>query len=231
MDNGDKTNRIVSVTESGKRFYQVIGPTKTATKIADDVSPSEMVADWALPIAFHPAGHQLIWEDKNNNFFVARYNSSYWSEFKAIGTEIKSGGSVTPTPNGLVLLHWRKDQPGLGIYLIATKKEEIQLPDYHFVSTPSSVPDGKGVVGLTTENGRYTLNYLPIQMPMDDILNAWMYSNTQEVINLFQKYFGLFRPNHEDQMYKLYETENYYCNSYDRTTPTRPYLVTTDIFW
>lgn len=231
MDNGDKTYWIVSVTESGKRFYQVIGPTKTATKIADDVPPSEMVADWALPIAFHPAGHQMIWEDKNNNFYVASYDSKYWRDFKTIGTEIKGGGSITPTPNGLGLLHWRKDQAGLGIYQNATQKEEIQLPEYHFISTPSSVPDGKGVVGLTIADGRYSLNYLPIQMPLADVVNAWMYSNTQEEINLFQKYFGLFRPNHDDQMYKLYETENYHCGGYDRTTPTRPYLVTTDIFW
>lgn len=232
MDNGDKTYRIVSITESGNRFYQVIGPAKTATKYEDvGAQPSDMVADWALPIAFHPAGHQLIWEDKNNNFFVASYDSKYWGNFKTIGTAIKVGGSVTPTPNGLGLLHWQKDKPGLGIYQIATEKEEIQLPEYHFVSTPSSVPDGKGVVGLTFANGRYTLNYLPIEMPLADVVNAWMYLKTQEEINLFQNYFGLFRPNHDDQMYKLYETENYYCNSYSRTTPTRPYLVTTDIFW
>jgi len=232
MDNGDKTYRIASITEFGKRFYQVIGPPKTATKYEDvGAQPSDMAAEWALPIAFHPAGHQLIWEDKSNNFFVAMYDSKYWGNIKTIGAEIKGGGSVTPTPNGLGLLHWRKDQPGLGIYKIATKKEEIQLPEYHFISTPSSVPDGKGVVGLTIANGYYALNYLPIEMPLADVVNAWMYSNTEEEINLFQKYFGLFRPNHDDQMYKLYETENYYCGSYDRTTPTRPYLVTTDIVW
>jgi len=232
MDNGDKTYRIVSVTESGKRFYQVIGPAKTAIKYEDvGAQPSEMASDWALPIAFHPAGHQMIWEDKNNNFFVARYDSKYWGDFKTIGTEIKGGGSITPTPNGLGMLHWQKDRPGIGIYLNAKKEEETQLPEFRFISTPSSVPDGKGVIGLTTSGGRYTLNYVPIKVPLSDVVNAWMYSNTQEEINLFQKYFGLFRPNHDDQMYKLYETENYYCNSYDRTTPTRPYLVTTDIFW
>ena len=76
MDNGDKSYRTVSVTELGKCLYQVIGPVATATKFEEnDVPPSEMTAGWALPIAFHPAGHQLIWEDKNNNYFMARYNS------------------------------------------------------------------------------------------------------------------------------------------------------------
>lgn len=232
MDNGDKTYRIVSVTESGSRFYQVIGPAKTATKFENaGAISSEIVAGWALPIAFHPAGHQLIWEDRNNNFLVASYDSKYWGISKTLGIAIKNGGSITATPNGLGMLHWQKSQPGIGVYLLASQKEEIQLPEYQFISTPSSVPDGKGLVGLTMVEGRYTFIYLPIKMPLADVVNAWMYAKTDEEVGLFKKYYGLFRPNQGDQLYKLYETENYYCSSYDRNVPTRPYLVTTDIFW
>lgn len=50
-------------------------------------------------------------------------------------------------------------------------------------------------------------------------------------MNLFHKNFGLFRTTGDDQLYQLYETENYGCGDYNRTIPTRPYLVTTDIFW
>jgi hypothetical protein len=32
-------------------------------------------------------------------------------------------------------------------------------------------------------------------------------------------------------MYELYDTESYACGGYDSATPTRPYLVTTDILW
>jgi hypothetical protein len=32
-------------------------------------------------------------------------------------------------------------------------------------------------------------------------------------------------------MYELYDTESYACGRFDSATPTRPYLVTTDIFW
>jgi len=232
MDNGDNTYRIVSVTESGSRFYQVVGPAKTATKFENALAiSSEMVAGWALPIAFHPAGHQLIWEDKNNNFLIASYNSKYWGESKGIAIDLKRGGTITPTPNGLGMLHWQKDKPGIGIYLLSTRKEETQLSEYKFVSTPSSVPDGKGIVGLTVSDGYFKLNYLPVELPLADVVNAWMYSSTFEEVNLFEKNFGLFRPNQHDQLYKLYETENYYCDNYNRNSPTRPYLVTTDIFW
>ncbi len=58
-----------------------------------------------------------------------------------------------------------------------------------------------------------------------------MYSESQVDIDLFTKNFGLFRSLNKDQLFQLYESENYYCNSYDETTPTRPYLVTSDIFW
>ena len=234
MDNGDNTYRIVSITENGERFYQVIGPSKSFTKASDlnaYVDPSNMEAEWALPIAFHPAGHQLIWQDKGNKFYVARYYSSGWGESKPMNLSINNYGTITPTPNGIGLIHWQKDKQGIGIYLLASKEENIQLPSYKFISTPSTVPDGKGVVGLTSEKGCYTLNYLPINIPLADVVNAWMFTDTKEETDLFHKNFGLFRPTNNDQLFKLYESENYYCNSYDRSSPTRPYLVTTDIFW
>lgn len=234
MDNGDKSYRIVSITEQGNRFYQVIGPLKTMTSYEEfnaDVPPSTIESSSALPLAFHPAGHKLIWEDKNNNFSVATYNTNAWGESKPIHIEIKQGGTITPTPNGIGLIHWQKEKPGIGIYLISKKTEEPQLTDFRFISTPSSVPDGKGIVGLTKTNEGYSLNYLPVNVPLADVLNAWMFNESQNELELFQKNYGLFRPNQSDQLYKLYETENYYCNSYDRSSPTRPYLVTTDIFW
>jgi len=234
MDNGDKSYRIVSITENGYRFYQVVGPSRTFTKNSDleaDADPSKIEAAWALPVAFHPGGHQLIWQDKNSSYQVASYDSKYWGDSKPLKFEPGKEGTITPTPNGLGLMHWRKDKPGIGIYTIASKKEETQLAQYNFTSTPSSVPDGKGIVGLTLSNGQATLNYVPIQVPLADVTNAWMFADTPEEINHFQKHYGLFRPNQDDQLYKLYDTENYYCNSYARNLPTRPYLVTTDLFW
>jgi hypothetical protein len=86
-------------------------------------------------------------------------------------------------------------------------------------------------VGLLKTGDRITLSYRPINMPLADVQNAWMYVRSPEEMNLFQKNFGLFRTTGDDQLYQLYETENYACGDYNRTIPTRPYLVTTDIFW
>ena len=232
MDNGDKTYRIVSITENGNRFYQVVGPSRTFTKPGEDGEPpSTMEAAYALPVAFHPSGYQLIWEDKSDIYKVATYDAKFWGNSKPLNIKFKKNGTITPTPNGLGLIHWQKEKPGVGIYLFASTKEENQVTNYSFISTPSSVPDGKGIVGLTNANGLNTLRYLPVKVPLADVTNAWMFNQSDEETNLFVKYSGLFRPGQNDQLYQLYETENYNCGGYDRNSPTRPYLVTTDIFW
>ncbi len=232
MKNGNETFRIVSITENGNRFYQVVGPASTITKPnEDEMEPSKMESDFALPIAFHPAGNALIWENRRGKYFVANYESKYWGNSNPMNIAINTGGTINPTPNGLGFLHWQKNKKGVGVYLLSTKAESVQIGDYDFISSPVCVPDGKGVIGLTMVNNQCTLNYVPIVMPLADVINAWMFGKSSEEVDLFKKYNGLFRPNKGEQLYSLYETENYNCDGYDRNSPTRPYLVTTDIFW
>ncbi len=230
MDNGDGTYRVVTITEFGKRLYQVIGPEATKTTYKDmdaDMDPSDIIARWALPVAFHPAGHQLIWEDKDNKYFAAEYWSEAWGESHAMKLPKKLNGIISPTPNGLELIHWNSGQPGIGLYFIPTGEEETRIPDYRFVSAPLPVTDGKGIVGITVSNKRQILNYVPIAMPLHDVVNAWMFVSSKEETNLLRQHYGLFRSNQSDQLYKLYETENYY----QHYMLSRPYLVTTDIMW
>ncbi len=232
MATEDHSFRIVSITESGKRMYQVIGPKKTFSTFDDaDGEPSTMEAPWALPIAFHPAGHELIWEDNKNNFFVADYARRWWGNSQAIPKNLLTGGSITPTPNGLGFLHWKQEKPGIGLFLFSSGREEQQANQLQFISTPSSVPDGKGIVGLTNTNGKFSFNYVPITVPLADVVNAWMYIQSPAENNLFQKNSGLFRSQSYEQLYMLYDTENYDCDGYDQSSPTRPYMVTTDVFW
>jgi hypothetical protein len=232
MSTGSKSFRTVTITENGTRFYQVIGPAATKTTFAEnEISPSEMTADFSLPLSFHPAGHELIWEDGQHNFNVAGYNTAYWGESKPLATHNIMGGSITATPNGLGFIHWRNNRPGIGVYSLTTGTEEPQLQDEHFISTPSSVPDGRGIVGLLKTGDRFVLSYRPINVPLSDVQNAWMFIRSPEELNLFHQNFGLFRTTEYDQLYQLYETENYACGDYNRTIPTRPYLITTDIFW
>ncbi len=227
-DNGNY--RVVTVTERGQRLYQVVGPETTKTTaeaLGADFDPSEIYAQGALPVAFHPAGHQLIWEDNDNRYFVADYEGEAWGKSHPLQFPKGMVGTIVPVPNGLGLIHWNTGKEGIRLYWFPTGEEKDRLSNYSFAMAPRPVSDGKGVVGITSADGRYTLNYLPMNMPLHDVINAWQYISSADETDLLQKHYGLFRPNHSDQLYKLYETENYYPLS----DLSRPYLVTTDLMW
>ena len=75
--------------------------------------------------------------------------------------------------------------------------------------------------------------YVPVDVPLANVSNAWMFLESPQDLDKFSKAAGLFRPQEKsDQLFQLYESEAYACQHYyTQTIPTRPYLVTTDIFW
>jgi hypothetical protein len=225
----DKAFAVMSVTEEGKTKYQAIGPKSGLDKTAE-FPPSEIVSDWALPVSFHPSGNLLLWEDKAHKFNKAGYGN-FWEKSTALLSDQLSGGSVTVTPNGSNLIHWRPAIPGVELLFQQGAKRNVQAADFAFLSTPSSVPDGKGLVGLTKLPEGTGLAYVPLEVPLSDVVNAWMFMESPTDENLFTKNEGLFRDLKDDQLYSLYDSEAYQCGGYSSQTPTRPYLVTTDIFW
>lgn len=227
--NQDGTWAVRSITEEGARDYQAIGPKKGFTTFRDaGEQPSRLEASWALPLAFHPAGHILLWEDEKNSFHLAFYERDHWGRKAALSL---NGGTVTPTPNGLALIHWQPGTAGVAVVAGRSRKRDLQASEYTFAATPSSVPDGRGIVGLVKKNGRPTLVYVPIRVPLADVANAWMFAQSGQDEESIERNGGLFRDLPDDQLYSLYETEGYQGGAYDPSTPTRPYLVTTDIFW
>ena len=230
MDNGDKTYRVVSITERGERFYQVAGPEKTQTKLEEyaggQLPVSAMQSSWALPAAFHPSGYQFLWQDKQLDLYVAAYEG-YWDKSTPLKLPLKNKDAIIPTPNGLGIISWQKNTPGIEMYLIPDKSSSKQLGDYRFETAPVAVPDGKGIVGKTVKNGISALQYTPVNIPLPNVLNAWLFIKSAEELAMFQKNNGLFRPTRHQQLYELYETENYYSSDIQ----ARPYMVTTDIFW
>ncbi len=220
-----------SITEDGQREYQVIGPEATYQKIPNEnEDPTLNFVASALPESFHPDGHLLIWEDGNGCFQQLAYAGQNWDKPSHIVGN-PCGGSLTVTPNGAALLHWKSGVPGVAVIGDHGRTISTQAGGYQFISTPSSVPDGKGIVGLVEKAGAQALVYVPIQVPLADVINAWMFTQDATDRNSFTARAGLLRTTGEDQIYELYDTESYACGSYDSATPTRPYLVTTDIFW
>jgi len=220
-----------SITEDGQREYQAIGPQSTYVKLPDeDQDPTPNFVPSALPESFHPDGHLLIWEDGSGCFQQLAYAANNWDQPSHI-TGNPCGGSLTVTPNGAALLHWKSGVPGVAVIGDHGSSTSTQAGAYQFISTPSSVPDGKGIVGLVAKAGAQALAYVPIQVPLADVINAWMFTQDTADRDSYTARAGLLRTTSEDQMYELYDTESYACGQFDDATPTRPYLVTTDIFW
>jgi hypothetical protein len=222
-----------TVTESGEREYAVLDSKQNSFQFADsDVQPNVLIASSALPVGFHPAGHFMIWEDEKHCFQKAEYGHDNWaSSAKVFDSKSPCSGSLTYTPNGAAVLHWQSGSDGATLKYDRGEKSMIVAKGFRFLSTPSSVPDGKGVVGATKDGHAVTLNYVPIDAPLADVVNAWMFLESPKDRELLTNNTGLFRPLKTSQLYEIYDSESYHCGGYDQSTPSRPYLVSTDIFW
>ena len=226
---------IASVTEQGERYYQVTRPqgaAPLAPLTPDAIPPSPIVAEWALPEAFHPAGHILLWVNPAQCFQAAHYGRQDWEKSTPVWGGKICGGSVEPTPNGIGLLHWRKGTPGVELYLSGQKTPTQLAAQYNFTSVPLSTRDGRGLIGATRQGDTSSMVYTPIDVPLANVSNAWMFLESPGDSALMVQHSGLFRTlKDQNQLFQLYDSENYDCGGYDTSTPTRPYLVTTDIFW
>ncbi len=230
----DDASSLRSITEDGKREYQVLGPPasyiRMQAKYADE-QPAENFVASALPSAFHPAGHVLIWQDSRRCFHRIGYAEQNWGKPGPLWHGRFCDGSLTVTPNGLGLIQWKPGVPGISIFLDEGKPELKQAAEYTFTSTPSSVPDGKGVIGVVQKGDAAALVYVPLHVPLADVVNAWMFAQSPAERNLLAQSSGMLRQGHGDQLYGLYDSEAYHCGGYTNAVPTRPYLVTTDVFW
>ena len=222
-----------TITETGAREYAVLDSKSDTFQFSDsDVQPNVVIATSGLPVGFHPAGHFMIWEDEKHCFQKAEYQGDNWgSSSKTLEAKPICNGSLTYTPNGAALLHWKTGIDGVELRYDHGEKTTVVAKNLRFISTPSSVADGRGIVGITKENGIETIQYAPIDVPLANVVNAWMFTESSKDRELFSSNTGLFRRLDKNQLYELYDTESYKCGGYDQSTPSRPYFVSTDIFW
>lgn len=220
-----------SIMENGEREYQVIGPATSYVQLpGESEGPGQNFTPSALPAAFHPAGHILIWQDSKGCFQQLPYSYWNWGKPAAVASN-PCGGSLTVTPNGAALLNWRRGEPGITVIAGHVHSVSTQARNYQFIATPSSTPDGKGIVGLVERGDRQALAYVPIDIPLADVTNAWMFIESSSDEQLLAKNWGVLRPTSDDQLYQLYDSESYAAYPANISEPSRPYLVTTDIFW
>lgn len=225
-----------SITENGDHEYTVLGTTQSKKPSPqDEEQPKLLMASSAVPVGFHPAGQVLLWQDEKKCFHKANYQENNWGEIAEIGQTI-CGGNLAYTPNGAAFLYWKPGMFGSTLKFNQNKNSKILANQYQFIAAPQSLVDGKGLVGPIKIDNGLAMQYVPVNYPLADVANAWMFLQSPKDSELFSKNTGLFRPLREEdyirnQLYQLYDTESYTCGSYDRTRAGRPYFVTTDIFW
>lgn len=222
--------RIQSVTETGARPYWVVGPGRKPAAVPESESwraAGGLPARSARPEAFHPAGHLLLWRDEKECFHAARYEVDHWESASPLFEGKLCGGAIAPVPNGAGLIAWRPDAPGLTLYLDRGRRPVPLANDRRWQAPIGVVPDGRGVVGLTDQ----AIEYVPVGLPLADVVNAWMFLEDPADAAHFERYGGLLRPTAYDQLYSVYEAESYGCLAQPLAVHRRPFLVTTDLFW
>ena len=219
---------VRSVTESGVRDVQIVGPKATMDRVAgEDEYPSSVSAPSALPLGFHPAGDRLLWEEPGKRFREARFAGSWSEEKKPFLDGRLSGGTAIWLANGLGLVHWLSGVPGVELVFAADAESRRVATEVTFAATPANVPDGRGLVGLTKEaDGRQTLRFVPVEIPLGNVANAWMFVGGKDDAERFTRNGGLFRPSEAEQLHSVYDAELYSGSFGDR-----PLVVTTDVFW
>jgi hypothetical protein len=233
VKNSDGKFSTHSITETGTREYVALGsaPIPASAEFAE-FPPNRIDVSSALPVGFHPAGNFLIWQDEKNCFQRASYGLDNWDDSTALAKgKVLCNGSITYSPNGIGLLRWESGLEGVVFHLDRGEKTIQLAKGIRLVSTPSSVADGRGIVAVTKQATTFSVRYIPVDIPLADVVNAWMYLESPQDRELFSAHSGLFRTLEHNQLYELYDSESYHCGDYDQSTPTRPYLVTTDIFW
>lgn len=222
----------LSLNEKGRfPYYAISAPGVKNPENDMGVPASSVSAASSLPMAFHPAGHIFLWENPDHCFEAMDYYNNWGHESRPLEASKLCRGSVTVTPNGLGLLHWLPGVAGVELRLEGGKRVQRLAGGIRFAFTPSSVPDGLGLVGVVKSAAGYQVQYVPVKVPLPDVVNAWMFAETPDDVAHLAKSGGVYRSTLFSQMYNLYDTEAYSCGSYDTGIPTRPYLVTTDALW
>jgi hypothetical protein len=240
---------IRTIRESGDGSYVLAGPAPApmppANKELLGSKGNQFTLPSSLPSSFHSSGVALLIQNEQG-CYAEMYYKEILSQQTSDGEDHKDdweqplalqwnnialcGGSLTYTPNGTGFFHWQKGQPGLTYLNRKTGEEKKVASETTFISTPSSTADGKGVIGVTHTAGMgQQLEYVPVDVPLGDVLNAWMFVEQQDELKAFSGNGGVLRPaRNNDQLYHLYDEETYNnCGTY----PKRPYLITTDLFW
>ena len=229
------STEIITVNETAQRIYPVISTSSFSADWFTEVygRPATVNQRFGIPLVFHPTGKLMFWYNESGQIQALRYDEDNWQKpfnpsFAKHIPEINKWDRLQFSPNSLYLLAWTPGDIDATIYDWSLKKIRSLTFDTKIRSKITFTPDGKGI--LYIKNGT-ALAYEPLDLPLYDVENIWMYGLNSQDMNLFSTHGGLFRPTGYNQISQLYDSERYgMCGYFSTHEPVRPFLATTDPF-
>lgn len=185
----------------------------------------------ARPVAVHPGGGELALQDDKGCFQILQHAFDNWqplAEASTLRADLACVGEVDYLPNGLGWLHWAAGVDGVNLGLRHQGARFIAT-EHRFTARPRPTADGRGLVGPVAGSGGIELRYVPVTLPLADVVNADAFTGDRQAWSMFLQHEGLLKPGVMPQMHSLYDVERY-VDPMASTAPL-PYLVTTDLFW
>lgn len=189
--------------------------------------PDNLVEDGGDLPEWSPSGNIIVYKTENGKYKALSYSYSDWWKSASI-TIPSSKGIQRWSPNQRSFLEYDEKNGVLYVSDRDGMKKKRVLADRNITSMPSYFPDGKGLAYTQNKGGRSILSIEPVDDPLGDVVNLWMYPyNNAQKEKLTKNDMLLFKTNSE-QVYNIYETEFYSCGGPDDSEHARPYLVTSD---
>ncbi|MCX5782786.1 MAG: DUF3160 domain-containing protein [Elusimicrobia bacterium] len=229
----ENSSEIATITDTGQRFYPVLSETDSYSANWTKETPNILMSSFGVPITFNPMGNVLLWYNKDNDIFALPYKETNWGNIFVPEFALGMGKAenIVFSPNGMYMLHWSANEKDLKLLNnYSSQEQKILSFDSKAPSKIRFTSDGKGIVYVRNNS---ELVYTPLNLPLYDVENAWMFCTDENDTQLFMKNGGLFRPTNNEQIYFLYDSENFDPSGkyYNAQLPSRPYLVTTDPFY
>jgi hypothetical protein len=237
----DGAGWLRTVAETGIGVYTVAmpHPPQAAPDAATPESPAPLDAALNGVAAFHPGGNEMLARNGSGCPVRLDYTMGGWNipgpsspgrgRFDLSGTDC--GEQLQFSPNGLYLLRWKAHRPGVEVQEPAPDTGGNQRSDILFSGEPKITADGRGVVGAVRNAAGLSLRYARLALELPDVADAWMFVRDRDDLAHLTRDGGMFKPIGLHQLYELYDSESYYCGRYSFQTATRPYMITTDVFW
>ena len=228
-----KGTEIISVTEMGKNLYPVVSNKMYTAPEWMKGDPKTLLSAYGAPITFNPLGNVLLWYNRDKEIFGLPYEEGNWGKLfvPQFALHFKKGESIEFSPNGMYMLHWSETSNDL---MLVNNRSITEQKVLTFDSKPMSrikfTRDGKGIIFV---NNGTSITYLPLELALSDVENAWMFCVDDSDTQQFAKNGALFRPTNNEQIFNIYYSENYDPSgkNYVPQLPARPYLVTVEPFY